>query len=85
MDNYYRQTLAWSQQQAQERRQESVDLVRINAERQRLRLEHIERIRIYEAQLASIAVATAGGGGGGRKSDTSTNEFVVDYIDDYFE
>lgn len=78
MDNYYRQVVAWGKQQARQQEQERVnqqriDETRINAERDRLRQEHLERTRMYEAQYA-----------GGKSA--SWNQFVsTDYVDDYFE
>ena len=94
MDNYYRQTLALSRQyaqqveqmqQMQQMQQQRSEDARINAERDRLRQEHIERTRMYEAQLFNT-VAYSVGSGGGSVSDPSANEFMAeDYIDDYFE
>lgn len=90
MDNYYRQVVAWGKQQARQQEQERacqqrIDEARINAERERLRQEHLERTRMYEAQLFNNAASSVGSGGGS-VSDPSVNEFMVDdYIDDYFE
>lgn len=78
MDNYYRQVVAWGKQQARQQEQERacqqrIDEASINAERERLRQEHLERARMYEAQYAGGKLA-------------SWNQFVdTDYVEDYFE
>jgi len=69
-DLYYKQMLEWSKQQAaqQAQRQGQVNIQHINEERERLRRDHLERTRIYEAQLANASAAAGAGSGGTNKT-----------------